>query len=298
MNHSKYIPGTDITGQLRADLNAGLDVHLPAGRFYISESVIVENYSGTVKGAGKEATIIRAAKGFKATKQPMFSPGEEVSEMFAFYWSKGDVSCEDMTLSIKGNSPCKPHNNPFYGETTTMDNAIVVAGIHEEAAGGITVTFNNLRIKGDNSRDPGSHKGKNLVYPLIATGFQGASRPVHTVIMNCEIENSGSDAIEYWDVFGGSGIIQKNNIKNCYSGIRTFSLTDPLTVLGKLTVKENIFKNLTRPERAIRNKNTWSGYSLQNNTLDGNIMADDRGELKHITKPSGRYEVDDNQSTQ
>ena len=289
MNLSKYTPGTDITRQLRTDLNAGLDVELPPGRFYISESVIVEDYSGTVKGAGREATVIEAARGFKATKQPMFSPGEEVSELFAFYWSRGDVTCKDMTLSVKGNSPCKPHNNPFYGETTTIDNAIVVAGIHEDAERGITVTFSNLRIKGENSRDPGSHKGKNLVYPLIATGFQGASMPVNSVIVNCEIENSGSDAIEYWDVFGGSGIIEGNVIKNCYSGIRTFALTDPLTLLGEVNVKNNIFKNLTRPERAIRNKNTWSSYCLENNTLDGKVMTDDRGELKSISKLSGRF---------
>jgi hypothetical protein len=272
---SEYIPGTDITVQLRTDLNAGRNVKIPAGHFYISESIIVEGYSGTLKGADKNATIIEAAQGFKGTGEPMFSPSEEVTNMFAFYWSTGDVTCKNLTLLVTGNSPAEAHNNPFLGDLTTIDNAILVAGIHEEAESGITVTFNNLKIKGEDSTDPMSRKGKNLVYPLIVTGLLGAPKPVSTVIKNCEIENSGSDAIAYWAVFGGSGIIKDNEIKNCYSGIRTFSLTDPLTILGEVIMKENIFTNLTKPDRAIRNLNTWSSQCLKDNTLDGILMADD-----------------------
>ena len=275
MKVSEYIPGTDITVQLRTDLNTGRDVKIPAGHFYISESIIVEGYSGTLMGTGKDVTIIEAAQGFKGTEEPMFSPGEEVTDMLAFYWSTGDVTCKNLTLLVTGNSPAEVHNNPFLGDLTTIDNAILVAGIHEEAESGITVTFNNLKIKGEDSTDPKSRKGKNLVYPLIVTGLQGAPKPVSTVIKNCEIENSGSDAIAYWAVFGGSGIIKDNEIKNCYSGIRTFSLTDPLTILGEVTMMENIFTNLTRPDRAIRNLNTWSIQCLKNNTLDGILMADD-----------------------
>ncbi len=275
MKGSKYISGTDVTLQLRTDLNAGLDVKFPAGHFYVSESIIIEGYSGTVKGAGKDATIIEAAKGFKVTEEPMFAPSEGVAEMFAFYWSKGDVTFKNLTLLVQGNSPAEAHNNPFHGALTTIDNAIVVAGIHEEAESGIKVTFRNLKIKGEDSTDPLSYKGKNLVYPLIVTGLQGAPKPVSTVITNCEIENSGSDAIEYWAVFGGSGMIKDNDIKNCYSGIRTFSLTDPLTIRGELTIRENIFTNLTRPDRAIRNLNKWSSYCLKKNSLDGRLLTDD-----------------------
>ena len=275
MNVSEYIPGTDITVQLRTDLNAGRDVKIPAGHFYVSESIIVEGYSGTLMGAGKDTTIIEAAQGFKGTEEPMFSPGEEVTDMFAFYWSKGDVTCENLTLLVTGNSPAEAHNNPFLGDLTTIDNAIVVVGIHEESESGITVTFNNLKIKGENSTHPMSRKGKNLVYPLIVTGLQGAPKPISTVIKNCEIENSGSDSIAYWAVFGGSGLIKDNDIKNCYSGIRTFSLTDPLTILGELTLKDNMFTKLIRPDRAIRNLNTWSSCCLKNNTQDGVLMTDD-----------------------
>ena len=55
---SEYVHGTDITDRLRSDLENGLDVTLPAGRFFVSESIIVFDYSGTVEGAGKKKTII------------------------------------------------------------------------------------------------------------------------------------------------------------------------------------------------------------------------------------------------
>lgn len=48
---SEYVPGTDITVQIRNDLNAGLDVTLPASHYYVSESIFVFGYSGTIKGA-------------------------------------------------------------------------------------------------------------------------------------------------------------------------------------------------------------------------------------------------------
>lgn len=275
-NISEYLPGTDITEQLRADLNAGLDVNLPAGHFYVSETIIVEGYSGTVKGAGKDVTIIEAAQGYKATEDPMFPwPNIKLTEMFAIEWAKGDVTIKDMTILVTGDSPAEAHLNPFHGWTTTIDNVIVVAGVHAEALSGITVTLHNLEIRGEDSDDSGSLNGKNLAYPVVIGGV-GGTKPVSACIKNCEIKNSGLIAIEYFDVFGGAGIIKDNEIMNCRGGIWTGFMTDPLTQLGELNVKDNIFTDMTW--YAIRNMNTWSSYCLKNNTLDGELMADDCSE--------------------
>ena len=40
-NDSVYVNGTDITQQLRSDLNAGLNVDLPSGHYYVSESILI-----------------------------------------------------------------------------------------------------------------------------------------------------------------------------------------------------------------------------------------------------------------
>jgi len=269
---SEYISGTDITLQLRNDLNSGLDVNLPDGHFYVSETIIVQGYSGTVKGVGKNSTIIEAAQGYKATEDPAFGPGVKLTEMFAIYWSKGDVTFKDMTLLVTGEAPAELHNNPYFGMLTTIDNAIVVAGVHAEVDSGITVTFENLKIKGECSNDSLSLNGKNLALPLISTGLFG-DKPVDSVIKNCEIENSGYSAIEYFDVFGGSGLIIENEIVNCFSGITMLSYSDSLTTLGDVTIKNNRFSKMIN--YTIKNMNTWSSYCLKDNTLDGVLMTDD-----------------------
>jgi len=124
---SEYVPGTDITERLRSDLNAGLDIRLGAGHYYVSESIIVQGYNGTISGAGKGKTIIEAAQGFQDTPDPLFPPEFTVTAMFALYWPTGDVAFRDLTLLVTGDAPAQPHNNPFKGHTNTIDNAIVVA---------------------------------------------------------------------------------------------------------------------------------------------------------------------------
>ena len=271
---SAYIPGTDITVQLRNDLNAGLDVTLPAGHFYVSETIIVIGYSGTVKGAGKDVTIIETAEGYQATPDPMFPyPGVELTEIFAIYWSKGDVSFKNMTILVPGDSPAEEHNNPFFGPSTTIDNVIVVSGVDAEAENGITVTFKNLKIMGDLSNDPLSHNGFNMAWPLIATAIGGEPKPVSLDIKNCEVQYSGEAAIQYMDVHGGHGDIMNNEISNCFEGISMELYYDPLNVLGEVIVKNNDLNNITGD--AIINTNTWYYYCIKNNTLDGEPLDDD-----------------------
>lgn len=267
---SAYIPGTDITEQLRNDLNAGLDVKLPAGHYYVSESIAVHGYSGTVKGAGKNRTTIEAAQGFKALPQPFFSWGEfEIAEMLAFVWSEGDVTLEDMTILVRGDAPAQPHNNPFFLEPiTTIDNAIVVAAAGPEAESGITVTFKNLRIMGEDTDAQGSINGKNLVYPLIATGWQGYG-PISAVIKNCEIQNSGDSAIEYFDAHEGSAEIENNRISNSYGGIWLGWGLE----LAEVTVKNNRFTNITVDP--IQAPYGIGSYCFKKNRLDGARMPDD-----------------------
>jgi hypothetical protein len=270
---SEYIPGTDITDQLRKDLNASLDVNLPEGHFYTSESITIYGYTGTIKGAGKDVTIIEASTNFKASKDTMFDPEYELTGMFTAYWSKGDVTFQDFTILVTGNAPAELHNNPFHGMSSAMDNAIAVVGIHKDAEKGINLTFGNLKIQGEDSDDAKSVNGKNLAYPLIASGAYGAPLPLNVVIQNCEIESSGFFAIEFHDLYGGTGILKNNSFRNCTSGFGVAKFRDPLTVLGKLYVMENTFENIKN--HAIGNFSVWLKYCFKNNTLDGEPIPDD-----------------------
>jgi len=266
---SEYIPGTDITDELRADLNAGLNVNLPAGEFLVSESIVVEGYSGTLKGAGKDATIIKAAQGFKPLPNPQFPGDYEVAEIFDIYRVNGDVTFKDLTILVTGDAPALKHNNPFVNWVTTIDNAIVVSITDPEVESGVTVTFKNLKIKGNDSEDPDSYNGKNLIYPIIVSGWGGAN-PINEIVKDCEIENAGSAAIEFFAANGGFTEIKNNVISNSYMGIWLgWGLAD-----CEVIVKDNRFNNIT--STAIF-KNWWDVYSccIKNNILDGAPLPDD-----------------------
>jgi hypothetical protein len=256
---SEYIPGTDITEQIRNDLNAGFDVKIPEGHYYVSEGIMVDGYCGTVKGEGAEETIIEAAQGFKPIPWPN-DPNFEITPIFLLRGCTGDVTFKNMTILVNGDSPAVLHNNPWWGERITIDNVIVVNGAVVES--GIVANFKNLKIFGDYSNDPQSIWNKNIAHPLIVVGGAG-NYTVSTNINNCEIEY-GAIGIEYYKTFGGSGKFVNNRISNCGMGVWLgFN-----NILSEATVMNNSFHNITRNAIVIQTENLWS-VCLKNNTLDG-----------------------------
>jgi hypothetical protein len=173
LSKTVYIAGTDITEQLRNDLTAGLNVKLPEGHFCVSEPIVVQDYSGTVKGAGKDVTIIESVEGF----QPVListDPLSEITAIFLILRSKGDVTFKDMTLLITGDAPAELHYNISLGMvTTTIDHGIAVTRVNPEAVNGITVELKNLRIKGEHSDDQFSVNNRNLAFALTPLEKRG-----------------------------------------------------------------------------------------------------------------------------
>ena len=265
---SKYVPGTDITEQLRGDLNAGLNVRLRAGHYYVSESIIVQGYSGTISGAGKGKTIIEAAQGFKDTPDPLFPPPFTVTAMFALYWPTGDVAFRDLTLLVTGDAPAQPHANPFKGLTNTIDNAIVVAAANPDVENGVTITYANIEVKGENSNDPYSYNGKNLIYPLIVTGFPDAGS-INADIKNCEVVNSGEYAVNYFEASEGSGQMKDNKFTGTYGAIWLGWGLE----LAEVTVKGNQFTDMAIDP--IGKDFPIASYCIKNNTLDGAPLMKD-----------------------
>lgn len=262
---SKYVWRSDITLLLKEDLEANVDINLPEGHFYTSETIIAENDSGTVSGAGKGQTIIEAAQGFKALPDPYFGQaGTELTAMFKLYWCTGDIIFKDITFLVTGEAPSISHNNPFAGITTTIDNIVVVG---ECLYGPITITYKNLQIKGESSNDTGSRNGQNLLWPLIAL-WMNSEYPINLIMEICEIENCGRVALEFWHAHGGTGEINNNVFSNSHGGV----WLGPGMTESEVNVKNNAFSNISTD--AISNNLGCSGCFM-NNTLDGEPMADD-----------------------
>ena len=117
-----YTPGTDITDQLEADLNAAAHdpdavVELPSGTFIISRPIAVVDFIGTFKGQGKTATVLRTPPTLFPLTQPPLPP---YSEMLTFLLQEhGGTASEaptttisDMTIEVVGPGQGIPAYNP------------------------------------------------------------------------------------------------------------------------------------------------------------------------------------------
>lgn len=257
----KYLPGDDITDQLRDDLTDGLSVTLPAGHFYLSESIWIFGYpGGTLKGAGRDATIIEASPGFKVPDSPGFPPGTGISSMLEIH-AEGDVTCKAFTILVEGDHPAEGHINPFYGGyySTNIDNVITIIG------DGVSLECKDLRIKGEYVGDvEGAYNGYNVTWPIIGTGYGEPGLFNHLSVKNCEIIGAGGAAIDLW--LGTTAELKDNVISHADVGIML--LENP----GMQTVKDCHFSNIT-----LSAFYTWDigPHCFKDNTLDGQLLADE-----------------------
>jgi hypothetical protein len=257
-NAGKYLPGTDITDQLQSDLEAGLSITLPAGLFYLSEKVIVYGYpGGTLKGAGRDATIIKASPNFKAPADP---DGFAISGMLQIS-SVGDVIIKAMTFLVEGEHPVEKHRNPYLVEggywSTSIDNAIAVLGE------GISLECKDLRIKGEFVGNvEGAYNGYNVTWSIIGTGVMTPGLFNHLSVKNCVIDGAGAACIDLWQ--GRTAEIKDNILSNADVGVMLLENT------GLATVKDCQFFN-------VASAFYWwniGPYCFKDNTRDGQLMAD------------------------
>lgn len=259
---NKYIPDTDITDQLRNDIEAGLDVTLPAGHFYLSETILTGYLGGTIKGAGKNITIIEAAPGFKSLP----NPGGALVSCMLNVLATGDLTIKAMTFIVSGDHPAEEHFNPWTGSSTNIDNVIVIRGID------ISAIIKDIKIIGEYVGDiEGAYNGYNISFPLIGVGLM-SPKPLSLEVKDCEIEGSGGPGIEFYGSDGGSGEIKDNIVSNTQFGV----WLGPRNVDSDITVKDNEFQNIALGAWAAIFKNPdISNYCFKDNALDGEPVTDD-----------------------
>jgi hypothetical protein len=251
----KYLPGTDITVKLKEDLEAGLSVTLPASHFYLSESIRVFGYpGGTIKGAGRDATIIEVSPGFEVPDHPLFPPGTGISSMLEIH-AEGDVTCKAFTILVEGDHPAEGHIYSFSGAySTNIDNVIVVIG------DGISLECKDLRIKGEFVGDvEGAYNGYNVTWHIIGTGFGEPGLFNHLSVKNCVIDGAGGAGIDLW--LGTTAELKDNVISNTDLGIWI------LENIGMQMVKDCHFSNITSMVFCIGDNN--GPHCFKNNTLNG-----------------------------
>ncbi|MFO7851084.1 MAG: hypothetical protein ACQERS_02730 [Bacteroidota bacterium] len=259
---SNYIPGTDITEQLRSDLESGLSVTLPAGHFYLSEGVWTDGYTGgTVKGSGRDLTIIETAEGFLPPDDPYLN-GRVSAGILTFQNPVGDITIKAMSFLVQGEHPAVGHIYPFGGYySTNIENVILVAGT------GASLECKDLFIKGEYVGDiEGAYLGYNISFPIVGTGFM-CSGPFNKIsVKDCEIDGCGGSAMGIWT--GRTAEFKDNKITNAGMGLWL------IDAIEAITIKDCHFENTSL---VILQQNIADDclYCFKDNTLDGQAMEDD-----------------------
>lgn len=218
-------PSGDTTGVTDADsiewaltnVAPGGTVELSAGRFYISRSILIDDFSGTLKGTGKEITIIEAVRESEASGDG-FSPASRgpplpftAPVMLWFFKPVNILEIRDLTLQVLHPNPCDQYN--FYGIITTAINS----GIYIERGGLCETIISSVQVKGAD----GDFRGKNIFYGIIRYGFFPYGTQFQddiegdTIFEDCDVENCGGIALEYFGYDDSAVNIQNNIITDC-----------------------------------------------------------------------------------
>ena len=262
---SGYIPGTDITEQLQSDLESGLSVTLPAGHFYLRKGVWIAGYpGGTIKGAGRDLTIIETAEDFIPPYDPNLG-GCYQSGVLTFQNTEGDIIIKSMSFLVKGEHPAERHWYPFLGGywSTSIDNVITVAG------SGASLECKDLRIKGEfvGYDVDGAFNGYNITWPIVGSGWGNEDLFDNLSVKDCEIDGAGVAAIDIW--MGRTGEFKDNKISNAVNGIMLITVTEAITI------KDCHFENITFQTISKTDIGGDCLCCFKDNTMDGQPMEDD-----------------------
>jgi hypothetical protein len=174
-----YPTGVDDTDNIEYALTsagAGDIVQLVEGTYYLSRSVIVADFDGHFRGAGKGETVIEALDGFHVIEpHPYMNPRPPV---FFFYQDGGDfvptLRFSDMTVRVKGESDVGYYMTIFY----VMGRMTGVADFEDSH---FNAFFSNLDLQGEGEiygQLPNVEIGIKLTGEYIDLGGRVYTKPI------------------------------------------------------------------------------------------------------------------------
>jgi parallel beta-helix repeat protein len=181
--------GGDDTANIQAAFDAagpGDIVQLTAGQFY-TNAIYVEDFCGSLKGAGKDETLIDVLKGLDPTDLGLVGPGG-FPHIFTFIG--GDVCISDLGFEITPFEPAAEWLDPNFPEDKFYDvlSPILIAG-------DVDSRVENIKVKGHDGTaiyDPWHPlymlKGYNVRVGVILGSPEVFCSGNH-IITNCEFDS-------------------------------------------------------------------------------------------------------------
>lgn len=196
-----------------------VEINLSEGIFYF-DKIDIYDFNGTIKGAGREKTIIKSLPG--GINLPVYEPTKEVKPYFISFYG-GNLIMKDLSFVIDEDQPVKPYEHwSGEGYLTIMGTIIWING-HDPDHFNATSCFTNVGFTG---------KMVNLYnyspYNTDCCIFYGGSfdgRPLKGdhIIQNCDFNITESailsmGGINSTVIFGGSPA-RGNTLKDVNGGV-------------------------------------------------------------------------------
>lgn len=246
-------PSGDLTGVTDADnietaLNTakstGGTVFLTDGDkstsdlYYTSRNIVVDGFSGTLTGEGKNNTIINAGRksdteGFAPAYSPIWTilrPGAPLAPtVLQLDNSTGDVTIKNLSILIKDDQPTDIIPDAYGSVATYLWSMIELIG------GEFNAIIENVNLEGKESSAFGNSYGLNTGWGIHIMPWAALPSEDWTLyptkgnltIKNVEIENIGNDAVLVMDYKDGSEInITDLNIHNVGYGVTVERIAD------------------------------------------------------------------------
>ena len=243
----------------------GSTVQLSAGHFY-TNTILVKNFDGYVKGAGEGQTVIDTARGIDPSA-PVVTPvtvypGDQL--VFLFGFKGGDVRVSDMSLDITPFSPAAPWNQ---ATETDLSTVLFVTGNASSA-------FDQVSFQahaGDND------DGYNVRYDILVEGT--------------ELVDSNDNTV-YIGPTGGTHTVSRCSFAGDY-GIALEGLT-----AGRATITDSVFDDYVGGIFSIEASN--SEIDVSHNRMQCSSWANVilyQGFVEVPPLPAPRYVISDNDMT-
>jgi hypothetical protein len=299
--HSHFIAqqtfegGSDAPGP-----DPGDTIELTTGDFFLSRTVLVEGFNGTVKGSGKNETLVDAVREFQASGggfgfayDPYWQePGYAMNASHFRFTFPESVTVKELTLQVTDPSPCDPVD--YEGTITGLVGfALEIVGSTPAVVPEIRLL--NVRIQGA----AGDADGRNLPWGMfVALGES----------LNSDIQGQGNVLIESSDVNhaawrgivlgaltnGSTGVVRDCTIEKSGQGIRVFRVDS-----SRLEISQNSILDVDWLPLFLY---ALSGAEIRDNTISGgtHMQAQLRGcssvmitdnTFRNLTSPGNWWNV-------
>ena len=244
-------PGTDadlIENALTGCRGCTVELY---GHFLVNKSIKVSDFSGHIKGQGKDVTIVEAV--YDEAKDHPFEPVEvdlvNDQELGILLWldaPAGNITIEGLTLQVSHPSPMEPHPNPFVGvnDSTALNNLLVILRRSTKGycnCGKQEFVIKDVAMRGARSTADGNYNDKNLVYCGIVGPFW--TGPVETTVEDSDFAHCGETAYESWSYVEGSSMFRHNTVSHSTTGVWLSANEEDVTT----TITHNAFADVKNP---------------------------------------------------